>query len=78
MLNTVSKLNGRDQLLFLFPKNMRIYLHLLYIFEEQVKTGTINQKQVRSEEDPRNIAPNIAMEPRLSVKQLLGVRKSRF
>jgi hypothetical protein len=51
---------------------------IVKIFNEQLKTGTVNKKQVRSAEDPRNVAPNIAVEPRPHMKELLEKLKSRF
>jgi hypothetical protein len=51
---------------------------IVKIFGEQMKTGSVNQKLVRIEEDPRNIAPNIAVVPRPSIQHLLQAHKSRF
>ena len=56
------------------------YIPLLIqkIFEKQVSAGSVNQKVVRGENDPRNIAPNIAIVPRPSIQHLLDTHKSRF
>ena len=52
---------------------------LVQIFQTRTSVpGQVDQRIVRSAEDPRNIAPNIAIIPRPTVQQLLSEHKSRF
>lgn len=48
------------------------------VFEEQQKVGSVNQKVMKSAEDPRHISPIISLEPRPSIEHLLQAHKSRF
>jgi hypothetical protein len=48
------------------------------VFEKHVKTGSVNRRIVRSSDDPRNIAENIAINPRPTIAHLIQTHQSRF
>ena len=52
---------------------------LVNIFRKrQTIPGSITQRLTRSDDDPRNIARNIAPTPRPSIEEALDAHKSRF
>ena len=48
------------------------------VFEKHVKTGSVNWRIVRCSDDPRNIAENIAINPRPTIEHLIQTHQSRF